>query len=273
LLASSKFTRVTTDAFFIGVEAADPKFNEAEAGRLLQSLGALSIEPYHAPAGGRKLPWILVAGAVVVVSAALLPPLLVAKTLSAQSPSRRAHPVLDMDFQPKYLPQQASGLFADGRAMRPPVSGTVAADRVVDDDHLLLGRTDDKPATTFPITVTLELMKRGQSRYNIYCAPCHGLAGDGDGIVSEKAFEREEPKWVRPFSLYSQSVVEMPVGQLYQTISTGVRTMPGYASQIAVEDRWAIAAYVRALQRSRNATLEDVPEELRDHLTTDRPKQ
>jgi hypothetical protein len=92
------------------------------------------------------------------------------------------------------------------------------------------------------------------------------LAGDGDGITSQLAFEREEPKWVRPLSLHNPSVLGQPVGPLYKTITNGIRTMPSYRVQIPVEDRWAIVLYVRAIQRSRNATINDVPKELRKHL-------
>jgi len=112
----------------------------------------------------------------------------------------------------------------------------------------------------------MERMRRGRQRYDIFCAACHGLAGDGDGLVALSAFERGEPKWVRPLSLHDEAVVEQPVGRLYQTISAGIRTMPSYRSQIPVEDRWAIALYVRALQRSRNASMKDVPEEYRREL-------
>ena len=150
--------------------------------------------------------------------------------------------------------------------MRPPVPGTVAVDAAIGDAHLLGGEVEGKPADTFPMLVSSGMMERGRRRYEIFCATCHGLAGDGDGITSQLAFEREEPKWVRPLSLHNPSVRQQPVGQLYKTITEGIRTMPSYRGQIPVEDRWAVILYVRALQRSRNATLEDVPEELRKQL-------
>ena len=171
-----------------------------------------------------------------------------------------------MDFQPKYLPQQYSPLFEDTRDMRPPVAGTVAFDALLDHEHLLRGEVKGRPAKTFPVPVTLQMMKRGQERFGIFCATCHGLAGDGDGITSQLAFDREEPKWVRPLSLHNSSVIEQPVGQLFAAITNGIRTMPSYRVQIPVEDRWAILLYVRALQRSRNATMKDVLEERRKQL-------
>jgi mono/diheme cytochrome c family protein len=217
----------------------------------------------------------VVSGVVVLAALALLPPLWIAQVRYSRKASPRMHLVSDMDFQPKYLPQQASGLFADGRDMRPPVEGTVAVDQRIDDDHLLEGKVDGKPATTFPVPVTARLIRRGRERYAIYCATCHGLTGEGDGITSQLALERKEPKWIRPLSLHNPTVRQQPVGKLFETISDGVRrtsgtestlTMPPYASQIPVEDRWAIVLYVRALQRSRNATIEDVPPQWSKHL-------
>jgi mono/diheme cytochrome c family protein len=123
-------------------------------------------------------------------------------------------------------------------------------------------------------------MRRGRQRYDIYCATCHGMAGEGDGITSQLALEREEQGWVRPTALVGQAVRELPVGKLFGTITNGVQrttgektnvTMPPYASQIPVEDRWAIVLYVRALQRSQNATMEDVPPERRKYLESTEP--
>ena len=266
LCACKPFRRATTDAFFLTIEAADPKFDADSTAELLRSLGARDPGVYYWPDTAAKLPAIIPSAIMVALALALLPPLWIAKNRVTKSEVPRIHPVKDMDFQPKYLAQQASPLFADGRAMRPPVAGTVAVDQVVDDAHFLIGEVEGKPATAFPMPVTEELMQRGRQRYDIYCATCHGLAGDGDGMTSQLAFEREEPKWVRPLALHSPAVREQEVGQLFQTISNGVRTMPSYGSQIPVEDRWAIVLYVRALQRSRHAAMEDVPEERRRHL-------
>jgi mono/diheme cytochrome c family protein len=105
-------------------------------------------------------------------------------------------------------------------------------------------------------------MKRGQQRYNIYCAPCHGLAGEGDGLVAKRAQELQQGTWAfPPTSLHSEAVRPQPVGQLFNTITNGVRKMPAYGAQISVQDRWAIVLYVRALQRTQNARPEDVPPE------------
>ena len=266
LLASNRFGRATTDAFFVFVEASDPKFDEATARELFQSLGAASVQLVHEPAGQRGLPKAFFAIGAVVLVLCLLPPLLIAKATYTQSESPRIHPIPDMDFQPKYKPQAASPLFADGRGNRPPVPGTVADGRLREDDHYFRGMVDGQPAKDFPLRVTSALVQRGQERYNIYCATCHGLVGQGDGITSQRAFEGTNPKWVKPLSLHNEFVRDQPVGKILNTITNGVRTMPAYGPQIPVEDRWAIVLYVRALQRTQNASIDDVPEELRDKL-------
>jgi mono/diheme cytochrome c family protein len=117
-----------------------------------------------------------------------------------------------------------------------------------------------------PVPVTERLLARGRERYGISCAPCHGLAGDGDGLVSQRALSLEQGTWVPPTSLHVDYVRAQPLGKLYDTITNGVRKMPGYKSHVEVEDRWAIALYVRALQRSRTASLDDVPPEIRSEL-------
>ena len=205
---------------------------------------------------------------MLVAAAALLPPLWIANYRFEKKASPRIHLILDMDFQPKYLPQQRSPWFEDGRTMRRPIPGTVAVDAPLGKEHLLEGRVNGKPAATFPMPATPAMMKRGQERFGVFCATCHGLSGDGDGITSQRAFERQEPKWGRPLSLHAPSVVEQSVGQWFQTVSDGVRTMPGYRSQIPAEDRWAILLYVKALQRSQNAAMKDVPEERRKLMET-----
>jgi len=269
---SARFRRVTTNAYFLTIEANDPRFDLAETSTWLHQAGASSVETYEGPASPEKVPPVLVASLVVVIAIALIPPLWIAKIRYTRSTTPRVHPVTDMDFQPKYLPQQASPLFADGRAMRPPVPGTLPVEVPEDYPALEEGNRDGKPLVTIPLPVTTALMDRGRQRYDIFCATCHGLSGDGDGITSQLAFQRGEPKWVRPTSLSIETIREQPDGQLFSTISDGIRTMPGYASQIAAEDRWAIVLYVRALQRSREATLDDVPPERREHLQSTEEK-
>lgn len=119
----------------------------------------------------------------------------------------------------------------------------------------------------FPVTVTTELMERGRQRFDIYCATCHGLGGDGDGLITQRALALEQGTWIQPTSLHVEAVTSQPAGKIYNTITNGVRKMPGYHSQIATEDRWAIVLYVQALQRSRAATAEDVPKDKLQELS------
>jgi mono/diheme cytochrome c family protein len=150
--------------------------------------------------------------------------------------------------------------------MRPPVEGAIARGDLQADDHLVRGVVEGQWAEGFPMTVTEAVMQRGRERYDVYCATCHGLSGDGDGMTTLRAQKRQEPTWIPPVSLHSEVVVQQPVGRIYNTITNGIRSMPAYAAQISVEDRWAIVAYVRALQRSRNASIDDVPAEIRPQL-------
>jgi mono/diheme cytochrome c family protein len=110
------------------------------------------------------------------------------------------------------------------------------------------------------------MLLRGQERFNIYCSPCHGLTGAGDGLVSRRADALQEGTWVPPLTFHGDQVRGRPVGHLFNTITHGIRNMPAYGAQIPAEDRWAIVAYVRALQRSQNATVADVPPDLRAGL-------
>ena len=193
----------------------------------------------------------------------LLPFALIARARAQRSDRPRVHLILDMDNQPKFKPQRANSLFADGRAMRPKVAGTVARGELELDDHLYRGIENGQWAETFPLRVDERLLRRGRERFDIFCAPCHGISGYGDGMVSRRADELQEGKWVPPTSLHTDAVRQRPPGHLYNTIVNGIRNMPAYGHQIGLEDRWAIVAYVRALQRSQNARPEDVPEEAR----------
>jgi hypothetical protein len=164
----------------------------------------------------------------------------------------------DMRRQPKYLPQEASALFADGRASRPPVPGTVARGELKEDTVFYTGTRDGNYVAN-PLPLDLTVLKRGQERFNIYCAPCHDRTGAGRGIVAQRSL------WL-PINLQEQRIRDMADGQLFDTITHGKRTMPGYRFQIPERDRWSIVAYVRALQRATSGTVNDVPQELRGDL-------
>jgi mono/diheme cytochrome c family protein len=264
---SERFRRATTDGFFISIEAADAKFDEASVRALLEAAGATAVESLRDTTAKPKFPAMLYKIGIVAVVLGLLPPVMVAWYRASPKSLPRIHIVPDMDFQEKYTPQAASPLFSDGSATRPPVPGTVYRDGL-EDEHFDLGRVGGKPAATFPMPVTDGLMQRGRQRFAIYCATCHGLLGEGGetGITSLRAGKRKEPDWVLPASLVSSGVRDQPVGQVFDTMTHGIRKMPALGPQIPPQDRWAIILYVRALQRSRNATLDDVPENMREQL-------
>ncbi len=239
-----------------------------------------------------KPPFWMVALALIFVVLTWVPLALIARARVTPKTEPRIHLFQDMDAQPRMNAQDHTPLFADGRAMRPPVPGTVARGALNADERYERGFTlaAEEGATPqyvdrVPASVRIDeaLLIRGQSQYNIYCAPCHGLAGEGDGPVHERAAALLRSgagamgtQWVQPTNLqvvdpesgqltYGPGVY--PDGKLFSVITSGIRNMPAYAQQIEVEDRWAIVAYVRALQVSQNAPLDLVPEEQRGALT------
>lgn len=166
----------------------------------------------------------------------------------------------NMDTQEKYKPQSPSRFFEDGLTMRQPVPGTVAIGELHEDDAYYRGKNaDGSLVRNMPVEVTMETLRRGQKRYNIYCAPCHDQTGSGKGIVVKKGF-------LPPPSFHLDRLREVEDGHIYDVITNGIRNMPSYKHQIPVSDRWKIVAYVRALQRSQNAQISDVPEELRESI-------
>jgi mono/diheme cytochrome c family protein len=172
------------------------------------------------------------------------------------------HLVSNMDFQQRFEAQERNDFFPDHRAMREPVPGTVAYGWLKDDDHLWRGRgLDGRLADELPSGIKLDakLLDRGQERYDIYCAPCHGHAGRGDGIVTRRGGGFK----VQPKNLHEDRLRAMPLGYFYKVIAEGQGTMLSYAAQIPVKDRWAIAAYVRTLQVAQSASETDVPPEAR----------
>ena len=164
----------------------------------------------------------------------------------------------NMFKQPKYKAQSESEFFADGATMRQPVPGTVAADSLRADYAYYYGRDErDSLLTKLPVPVTMQLLKRGQERFNIYCAPCHGQTGDGQGIMVQRGY-------LPPPSYHQDRLRNLPDGYIFDVITNGVRNMPSYRHQVPVADRWAIVSYLRALQRSQNATINDIPPEMRE---------
>ncbi len=158
----------------------------------------------------------------------------------------------NMDWQPKFKAQDKNTFFEDNRGMRTPVEGTVARGLLNSDAAYHEGVTESGAyVVKAPVELSRAFLYRGKERYDIFCQPCHGATGAGDGIVIRSGL-------VPPPSFHDISVTSMPDGQIYSAIANGVRSMSSYRHQITVEDRWAIVAYIRALQRSQNATAADL---------------
>lgn len=172
-----------------------------------------------------------------------------------------------MFTQDKGKAQRESTFFLDGRVNRPLVENTVAATSPVEITSYETGRDETGAfVAKWPtqVQVDAQLLNRGQDRYNIYCAPCHDRTGSGNGLVIQRA-STLGVRWV-PTSYFEERLMTAPVGHFFDVITTGVRTMPSYAYQLPIADRWAIVAYVRALQKSQRASLADVPESERTNL-------
>ena len=214
----------------------------------------------------RPLPSWLGPAILLLTLVSFVPLALVAVERSTRVNRPRLQIIPDMDQQPKFRAQSANALFADGRAMRPPVPGTVPAGGARADDRYYRGIDGAGWQEGFPVPLTPELVGRGRERFDIYCAPCHGLSGMGDGIVHQRALRLQEGTWTPPTNLHDAVVVERADGHIFNTITNGIRNMPAYGPQITERDRWAIVAYVRALQRSQRTGLEDVPPEARESL-------
>ena len=182
--------------------------------------------------------------------------MLLAGCRGRQSEAPPIHPHLGMDFQEKFQAQTYNPLFEDNASMRTPPTGTVARGQRRADSEVFEGRTDDGDyVEEIPVAVNRAVLERGQDRYNVYCAPCHGKSGDGNGIIMAGDYG-----YTPASSYHIDRLRQASDGYLYDVIANGVRNMPAYAQQIPVRDRWAIVAYIRALQRSQNARPETLPE-------------
>ena len=175
----------------------------------------------------------------------------------------------DMYDQPKYKTYAASDQFDDGASARPLIEGTVAREDLRADRHRFEGVVDGKPAETFPFPVDRKFLERGKARYEIFCTPCHGELGDGQGMIVRRGFSPPPPFYGKlpragqtPVGVYDD-LTEAPVGHFFEVITNGHGAMYSYAARIPVDDRWAIIAYIRALQLSQHATradLEKIPD-------------
>lgn len=172
-----------------------------------------------------------------------------AMSLAACNPIRQ-----DMANQPKNRPLSPSAFFPDGRSERPLVENTVAHGSIADDELVVT-----KDSNAFPLHLTADLLERGKQRYGIFCSPCHGLQGDGNGMAAVRGMKH-------PPSYHQDRLRNSPNGYYFDVVTNGFGGMLGYSAQIPRQDRWAIIAYVRALQLSRNAKASDLPADLRQKL-------
>ena len=170
----------------------------------------------------------------------------------------------DMHDAPRYEPLEANTFFANGSASRMLVANTVARGMLREDTHLNEGKVDGQLATTFPMPITADVMARGHERFNVFCSPCHGRTGVGNGMIVQRGFRQ-------PPSFHEQRLKDAPAGYFFDVVTNGFGAMQDYAAQVPVADRWAVAAYIRALQLSQGATVADVPADRRSDL--DRPAQ
>ena len=158
----------------------------------------------------------------------------------------------DMHNQPKYRGLRASAFFADGASARPLVEGTVARGTLQEDEAFFTGKVDKVTVKEFPFPIDEAVVNRGQERFNIYCSPCHDRTGGGNGMVVQRGYKQ-------PPSYHIDRLRQADVGYFFDVITNGFGVMPDYRAQIAPRDRWAIVAYIRALQYSQNAPATDVP--------------
>jgi len=165
----------------------------------------------------------------------------------------------NMRSKARFKPYEPSAFFENNQLARPLEPNTVALGQTRVSAYFTTGRIDGEPAAAFPAPVTREVLERGQERYNIYCAPCHGLTGYGDGMIVQRGF-------MQPPSYHTERLRNAPPGYFVDVITNGFGQMYSYADRVSPDDRWAITAYIRALQHSQNAALADVPPEQRSEL-------
>jgi hypothetical protein len=157
----------------------------------------------------------------------------------------------DMHDQPKFFPQRGTTLYADGRSVRPQVANTVAREQLHQDSYFYTGMVDGKEGDGLPFAITQKVLERGQERFNIYCTPCHSRVGNGEGMIVQRGYAKAG-------NFHTARLEAAPLGHFFHVITNGYGAMPEYSAQVAPVDRWAIAAYIRALQLSQNATQADV---------------
>lgn len=224
------------------------------------------------PRNQTQVPRWIIAAIIFVNLLLLIPPVIIARARYSESREPRIHIFPDMDSQKKFKAQSANPLFADGRAMRLPVAGTVARGELRADEHYHWGTVGGNWAVRFPtqVTVNNELLDRGQDRYAIYCTPCHGLSGHGDGMVQRRTAFADYGAW-SVGDLTADKALVYPIGKVFNIISHGQEAMPAYRHQVPVEDRWALVAWVKALQSCQAVDITSIPASERERLEASRP--
>jgi mono/diheme cytochrome c family protein len=165
----------------------------------------------------------------------------------------------DMHDAPRYEPLEESAFFAGGGSARTLVANTVPRGYLREDELLHTGKIGGQLANMFPMPVTAAVIARGQERFNVFCSPCHGRTGEGNGMVVQRGFRQ-------PPSYHEQRLRDAPAGYFFDVMTNGFGAMQDYSAQVPVADRWAITAYIRALQLSRAASVDDVPSDRRGEL-------
>ncbi|MEZ6017943.1 MAG: quinol:electron acceptor oxidoreductase subunit ActD [Planctomycetota bacterium] len=267
----AEFARVTSDRFAVVIESGDPRFDSGQVRKLLAQDAEQVVECPADPTRAGLPSWFH--GVAAIATCLTLIPLAMAyRGRHATSGKPRYAVWTDMSFQRKAKPQQASGLFDDGRAARKQLDGTIAVGQLFEDQELRFGVQPNALSPVgrevgatgvpdaawiagFPAALTVDeaFLDRGQQRFNIYCSVCHGVRGDGHGAVALRAEEIRAMRWgwIAPKNLLSSATIARTNGEIFHIAGHGISTMKGYAAQIPANDRWAIVAWVRALQASQ----------------------
>ncbi len=225
-----------------------------ECGRLARTRRTFRPAPSHENRGARRAagaggtPALLGSGVLRIIAIFAM----LSMAVFASSCQRVGPDFQQMSIQPKYDPLEPSDFFADGMAARPRVAGTVARGEVTQNGFLETGKIGGADGDGFPFPITAAIVNRGQERFNIYCSECHGRLADGNGMIPSRGFRR-------PPSFHTDTLRNARTGHFIDVMTNGFGAMPPYADQVPVRDRWAIVAYIRALQLSQNATEADVP--------------
>jgi mono/diheme cytochrome c family protein len=253
LFRKNRFARATDDGFFLAIEARDPSFALERTGSFLDTIGATAVEEVREAEEPVGLPGRVKAKLWITAGVMLVPIGLVYSSWDSTTTQPRVHIVKDMDKQDRFRAQGRTSLFADGRMSRAQVAGTVAEGQLVTDAVWASGKDGGEYVATIPAAVSVdrELLERGKRQFEIYCGLCHGETGAGDGPIHQRATElaaQGQATWVQPTNLVGRRIMDMEDGMIFETITDGRSTMPSYAAQVSVDDRWAIIAYMRVLQ-------------------------